>query len=87
MITSVGARGTVTVRFFAGAAEAAGEDQTLAEAGTVADLRAALADRYGAELERVLTQCSMMSGGGRLEEAAVIEPGATVDVLPPFAGG
>lgn len=87
MIHGAAARGTVTVRFFAGAAEAAGEDQTLAEAGTVADLRAALADRYGAELERVLAQCALMSDGGRLEDDAALAPGATVDVLPPFAGG
>ncbi len=84
---SAPAAGTVTVRFFAGAAEAAGLDQTLAEAGTVADLRAALADRSGAVLDRVLAQCWVLWGGGRLADAADSDPGATVDVLPPFAGG
>ena len=84
---SSGGGGMVTVRFFAAAAEAAGEQETLAEPGRAADLRAALADRYGAELERVLGQCALMSDGGRLEDGSTVAAGATVDVLPPFAGG
>ncbi len=79
--------GTITVRFFAAAAEAAGRDQAIAEASDAGALRAELADRYGSQFARVLGQCALLSGGGRLDDAAVIEPGATVDVLPPFAGG
>ncbi len=80
-------KGTVTVRFFAAAAEAAGQQEALAEAGRAADVRAALVDRFGDDFARVLGQCALVSGGGRLDDAAPIESGSTVDVLPPFAGG
>lgn len=80
---------TVTVRFFAGAAEAAGhEEETIASgsAATVGDLRALLAAR-DAELARVLGLCSVLVGGTRSEDDRPLVAGDTVDVLPPFAGG
>ncbi len=79
--------GQVTVRFFAAAAEAAGTDQTRADPSSAAALRAALAERYGPDLARVLAQCALMSEGGRVEDGQSLPAGATVDVLPPFAGG
>lgn len=78
------------VRYFAGAAAAAGvPSETLdLPAGTdVASLRAALADRHP-RLRPVLAVASLL-----VDERAVSDPtssldgAAQVDVLPPFAGG
>jgi sulfur-carrier protein len=81
---------SVTVRYFAAAAEAAGvEEETLAvaDAGTtVAELRDLLVDRYGAPMARVVANGSfLVDGVVRRDGAAPL--GASVDVLPPFAGG
>lgn len=81
----------VTVRYFAAARAAAGveaESVELPAAATVADLLAAVADQHGGELARVLDRCSFL-----LDEVAVrdrtapLSDSATLDVLPPFAGG
>lgn len=77
---------TVTVRFFAGAAEAAGHEEETLAAATVGELRALLSAR-DAELARVLGLCSVLVGGERAEGDRALAPGDTVDVLPPFAGG
>ncbi len=56
--------------------------------GTLDDVLATARDRHGAELARVLERCSFL-----LDEVAVrdretaLPDHATVDVLPPFAGG
>ena len=81
---------SVTVRYFAAAAEAAGvEEETLvaADAGTtVGELRDLLVDRYGAPMARVVANGSfLVDGVVRRDGAAPL--GASVDVLPPFAGG
>lgn len=77
-----------TVRLFAAAAEAAGRDTEDVAAGTLADLRAALVDRHGTELERVLRRCSFLVDGVRADDPTTPVPDdVTVDVLPPFAGG
>lgn len=77
------------VRLFAGAADAAGtEDEHLDPAPrSAADLRGLLARRYGAEFADVLSRCALLVDGKRAEGDAVIPASATVDVLPPFAGG
>ena len=82
---------SVTVRYFAAAAEAAGVtvdvlDETAAR--TAADLRATVVAAHGPELERVLARCSLLAAGSRLaHDDDAVPAGATVDVLPPFAGG
>lgn len=79
---------TVHVRFFAGAAEAAGTESEQLTASTAGELRAAIVAAHGAELERVLERCTLLADGVRLDSpSAPIEAGTTVDVLPPFAGG
>jgi sulfur-carrier protein len=82
---------TITVRYFAAAAEAAGvPTETLDAAGvpTAGRLRAALVAAHGADLERVLTRCSLLAAGSRLDDDdAPLARGVVVDVLPPFAGG
>lgn len=88
--TSAGtATGTVLVRYFAAAAEAAGVDEErleLAGATTVGELRDALVVRYGAAMARVVANGSfLVDGVVRRDPATPV--GAQVDVLPPFAGG
>ncbi|MCW4458698.1 MoaD/ThiS family protein [Microbacterium sp. MPKO10] len=78
----------IRVRYFAGAADAAGlDEQQLDAAATVGALRQRLADAHGAEFAGVLGRCSLMVNGSRLGDEATIPDAATVDVLPPFAGG
>jgi molybdopterin synthase sulfur carrier subunit len=82
---------TVTVRYFAAARAAAGletEPIELPPRATIDDALAAVRERHGADLARVLERCSFL-----LDEVAVrdrstpLPDRATLDVLPPFAGG
>lgn len=76
------------IRYFAGAAEAAGcEEETFAGAAPLGELRARLAERHGAGFARVLARCSVLVDGTRLGDEDAVAEDATVDVLPPFAGG
>ncbi|MEX7472569.1 MoaD/ThiS family protein [Mycobacterium adipatum] len=81
---------TITVRYFAAARAAAGiETETLSvPAGTtIDDLVGELAGR-GAELAKVLARCSYLRDGVAVRDKSVaLQTRATVDVLPPFAGG
>ncbi|KGJ77506.1 molybdopterin converting factor [Cryobacterium roopkundense] len=77
-----------TLRFFAGAAEAAGTDGAAVDANSIGDLRAELVRLYGAEFARVLGLCSLLVNGARASDDAVqLTATDSVDVLPPFAGG
>lgn len=78
----------IQVRYFAAAAEAAGTDTEHLDASILGELIDRLRARHGADLERVLTRCSLLVDGTRTADAAAPLPDvATVDVLPPFAGG
>jgi molybdopterin converting factor small subunit len=78
---------TVTVRYFAGARAAAGVAEETVSAATVGELIADLA-RRGEPLARVLGVCSyLVDGLAARDHDAPLYDGATVDVLPPFAGG
>lgn len=76
----------VEVRYFAAAAEAAGCESESLSASTVGALKAALIDRYGDPMARVLASGSFLVDGvvSRDDSRGL---GARVDVLPPFAGG
>ncbi|MDJ0350064.1 MoaD/ThiS family protein [Cryobacterium sp. PH29-G1] len=77
-----------TLRFFAGAAEAAEADTATLDASTIGELRAQLGERYGSEFGRVLGLCSLLVNGARAtDDAVTLASTDTVDVLPPFAGG
>ncbi|MEE6175058.1 MoaD/ThiS family protein [Mycobacterium sp. 050134] len=80
----------VTIRYFAAARAAAGaESQTMVlRAGTtVAELVERLAVP-GSRFAEVLSRCSYLCNGVAVrDETAVLLPGNTIDVLPPFAGG
>ncbi|WP_415081441.1 MoaD/ThiS family protein [Micropruina sp.] len=78
------------IRYFAGAAEAAGVHEETLDADfevTVADL----VEQLGADRERlatVLAACTLLVDGQAVRARTEYVPaGAQVDVLPPFAGG
>jgi molybdopterin converting factor small subunit len=78
----------VTVRYFAGARAAAGRDHDDVPAGSLDELVEALLRTHGDRLGRVLSASSFLVDGLVCHDrGAPLPPGATVDVLPPFAGG
>lgn len=78
----------MTVRYFAGAAEAAGLEKETLDAASVGELIAAATAAHGPRLEAVIRQCSLLVAGVYVRDhEAPLADGATVDVLPPFAGG
>jgi len=79
----------VEIRFYAGAADAAGTTATTLEAGGLSaeELMTRLAGPDEA-LARVLACCSLLVDGVLVRNRAErISGEARVDVLPPFAGG
>lgn len=85
--------GVVTVRFWAAARAAAGREEDRVRAGTLADVIAQVLalhpdDRRFADVVGI---CSMLIGDrpvGATDPASLeVPPGATVELLPPFAGG
>ncbi len=83
---------TVTIRYWAGARDAAGVDIDVVEAPSVAEaLSGAAARRLGdAEYARVLGLCTFLLDGRRLGAEARTAPltgPVEVEALPPFAGG
>ena len=78
----------VTVRYFAGARAAAGVREEQLPSRTLAELQAALAERHGPRLTSVLCVASfLVDGVGWRDRDRLLPDPATVDVLPPFAGG
>ena len=82
---------TGTIRYWAAARAAAGTETETYRATTLAEaLETARATR-GPDFARVLSVCSYLVDGdpvGKRDHNAVELPeGATVEVLPPFAGG
>jgi molybdopterin synthase sulfur carrier subunit len=73
------------VRFWAGARRAAGHAEEPTTAATLAALRDELAARPA--LTAVVAVASFLVDGQRLADDAPLPPTATIDVLPPFAGG
>ena len=82
---------TVVVRYFAAARAAAGveaEKVQVASSSTVADLLDAVRAEHGPELARVLARCSyLLDEVAVRDQSAPIAHAASLDVLPPFAGG
>jgi molybdopterin synthase sulfur carrier subunit len=78
----------VTVRYFAAARAAAGLAQEQAEAPTLAALLEELSASRGPQLAKVFGVASFLVDGlAWRDREAPLPPGATIDVLPPFAGG
>ena len=78
------------MRYFAAARAAAGSDSeelTVRDGATVGDLVDELSTR-SPELARVMLRCSYLCDGVAVhDKAQPLQPGNTIDVLPPFAGG
>ncbi|HEY0000528.1 MAG TPA: MoaD/ThiS family protein [Actinoplanes sp.] len=79
----------LTVRYFAGARAAAnGLATEPADAHSLHDLTHLLTERHGERLALVLKAASFLVDGLRCHDPeAELPPNATVDILPPFAGG
>ncbi len=80
---------SVTVRYFAAAADAAGREEEsldLDDGATLGALKHLLIERYGDLMRRVVESGSfLVDGVVRKDDAHSV--GERVDVLPPFAGG
>ncbi len=76
----------IRVRFFAAAEEAAGAAEELRDEATLDALRAALVEDHPG-LAGVLPRCALLVDGSRHDADTPLAPDATIDVLPPFAGG
>jgi molybdopterin converting factor small subunit len=83
----------VTVRYWAGARAAAGVAEDVFEVPGPVTLAEVVRRVLGARpaVARVVGVCSVLVGdqpvGGRDPDDVVVEPGSTVELLPPFAGG
>ena len=80
----------LTIRYFAGAQTAAGvaEERLPATAPvSLVELSDRLARRHGPALARVLDAAAFLIDEVPGPRDRVVPTGATVDVLPPFAGG
>jgi sulfur-carrier protein len=79
----------VELRYFAAARAAlgrSGESLAVPDGATVGDV----VDRVtqgSPEAAPVLSRCSVLLDGRRVEASVVVPDGATLDLLPPFAGG
>jgi len=81
--------GTVLIRYFAAAEEAAGvaeESAPVAEGTTLADLLEQASARHPG-LAAALPACSYLVATVSGRPTTPVPAGAVVDVLPPFAGG
>lgn len=80
---------TLTIRYFAGARAAAGCAEEHLPAGRSLDtVLTDIADRHGERLHAVLSVASFLVDGVNWHDRrAPLPAGATIDVLPPFAGG
>ena len=83
----------VTIRYWAAAKEAAGMPEESLEAVTLAEaLNAIVASRKpGGRLQEVLSRSSFLVDaapvGRAPRESILLDDGAVIEVLPPFAGG
>ncbi len=78
----------VTVRYFAAARAPAGVVEEKAPGGTLGSLLTHLEDEHGPDLAKVLGAASFLVNGlSWREREATLPDDATVDILPPFAGG
>ena len=83
----------VTIRYWAAAKEAAGVAEESVEAVTLRDaLNTAVASRKpDKRLEMVMARSSFLVNadpvGRAARESIVLDEGAVIEVLPPFAGG
>jgi len=83
-------RAVITVRLFAAARDAAGADTLTLGLPPGSTLDDAIRELCGQsdKMRLVLQKCSYLCDGIAVRDRlAVLHPGQTLDVLPPFAGG
>lgn len=80
------AAAVVTVRYWAAARAAAGTDSDRQEGATVGEVVDAAASAHPG-LDRVTRVASFLLDGRKVGRDEPVVAGATVEVLPPFAGG
>jgi sulfur-carrier protein len=79
---------TVNVRYFAAAAAAAGVDEETVGPGTLSEIVERIGEKHGALMIKVLPACSFLVDGlSTTDHQIKVDPGQSIDVLPPFAGG
>lgn len=83
--TAAMARGTI--RYWAAARAAAGIPEEQYDGSTLADVLAMSVRSHGPDLARVFSVASFIVDGVRSDPAVALVDGATIEVLPPFAGG
>jgi molybdopterin converting factor small subunit len=77
----------VTLRYWAGARDAAGVAEETFEAGPrVGDVLDAAVSAHP-DLGGVVAVCSVLVDGRAVGRDAEVQPGTVIEVLPPFAGG
>lgn len=76
-----------TIRYWAAARAAAGVPEEPYAGTTLSEVLSAAEARHGPELARVLRVASFLVDGVRRDRGADLPDGATIEVLPPFAGG
>ena len=86
MTTAVPSDQGVTVRYWAGARAAAGVASDLVSGATVEDVVAAAVSLHPA-LRPVAAVATFLVDGSAAHRDRPVPAGATVEVLPPFAGG
>ena len=86
MTTAVPSDQSVTVRYWAGARTAAGVASDLVSGATVEDVVAAAVSLHPA-LRPVAAVATFLVDGSAANRDRPVPAGATVEVLPPFAGG
>ncbi|MDR0849018.1 MAG: MoaD/ThiS family protein [Propionibacteriaceae bacterium] len=76
------------VRYFAAARATAGTNEEHVKANRqLGDILAELGHRHGPDFQQVAARCSYLVDSHRFDAQDLVPAGATVDVLPPFAGG
>lgn len=76
----------MTVRYWAGAAAAAGTETDSVQAATVGEALEAAVARHPA-LAPVVAVSTCLLDGVRVERDHAVGGGETLEILPPFAGG
>lgn len=77
---------TVTVRYWAGARAATGVDTDTHAGRTVGDVVASAVAAHP-QLTRVAEVATFLVDGRKADRSTPVPDGATIEVLPPFAGG
>ena len=77
---------SVTVRLYAGVKERAGMSELTVEADSIESLKAAIAAACPPIADH-LAFCRFATSDEFVGEDTTLEPGATVDLIPPVSGG